>query len=92
LKAFVKAARDHIAYEQEVVWPAFEAAISRDDLMRMGEKLEAAKKVAPTRPHPDTPPSPGVLKTMGMATAMVDHVRDAATGRADDNPPDPQIH
>lgn len=92
LKAFVKAARDHIAYEQEVVWPAVEAAISRDDLMKMGEKLEAAKKVAPTRPHPDTPPSPAVLKTMGMATAMVDHVRDAATGRAADNPPDPQIH
>jgi len=92
LKAFVKAGRDHIAYEQEVVWPAFEAAVSREDLMKMGEKLEAAKKVAPTRPHPDTPPSPGVLKTMGMATAMVDHVRDAVTGRAAENPPDPQIH
>lgn len=92
LKEFVKAGRDHIAYEQEVVWPAFEAAISREDLVKMGEKLEAAKKIAPTRPHPDTPPSPAVLKTMGMATAMVDHVRDAATGRAADNPPDPQIH
>ena len=92
LKAFVKAARDHIAYEQEVVWPAFEAAISRDDLMKLGEKLEAAKKVAPTRPHPGTPPSPAVLKTVGMATALVDHVRDAATGRAAENPPDPQIH
>ncbi len=92
LKAFVKAGRDHIAYEQEVVWPAFEAAVSREDLVKMGEKLEAAKKIAPTRPHPDTPPSPAVLKTMGMATAMVDHVRDAATGRAADNPPDPQMH
>ena len=92
LKAIVKAARDHIAYEQEVVWPAFEAAISRDDLMKLGEKLEAAKKVAPTRPHPGTPPSPAVLKTVGMATALVDHVRDAATGRAAENPPDPQIH
>lgn len=92
LKAFVKAGREHIAYEQEVVWPAFEVAISRADLERMGEKLEAAKKIAPTRPHPDTPSNPVVLKTMGMATAMVDHVRDAATGRAADNPPDPQIH
>lgn len=92
LQAFVKAGRDHIAYEQDVVWPAVEAAASREDLNRLGEKLEAAKKVAPTRPHPDTPPSPGVLKTMGMATAMVDHVRDAASGRAAENPPDPQIH
>jgi hemerythrin-like domain-containing protein len=92
LKEFVKAGREHIAFEQDVVWPAFEAAISHEDLVKMGEKLEAAKKIAPTRPHPDTPPSPTVLKTMGMATAMVDHVRDAATGRAADNPPDPQIH
>jgi len=92
LKEFVKAGREHIAYEQNVVWPAFEAAISREDSVKLGEKLEAAKKVAPTRPHPDTPPNPGVLKTMGMATAMVDHVRDAATGRSAENPPDPQIH
>lgn len=92
LKEFVHAAREHIAFEQEVVWPAFEAAIPREDLVKMGEKLEAAKKIAPTRPHPDTPPTPGVLKTMGMVSATVDHVRDAATGRAAENPPDPQIH
>ena len=30
--------------------------------------------------------------TMGMAAAIVDHVRDAFTGREADNPPDPQIH
>jgi hypothetical protein len=58
----------------------------------LGAKLEAAKKIAPTRPHPDTPPNPTVLKTMGMVTATVDHVRDAFSGRASENPPDPQIH
>jgi hemerythrin-like domain-containing protein len=92
LKEFVKAGREHIAYEQDVVWPAFEAAISREDSVKLGEKLEAAKKIAPTRPHPDTPPNPAVLKTMGMVAATVDHVRDAATGRSAENPPDPQIH
>ena len=92
LQQFVKVGREHIAYEQDVVWPLFEAAVSREELMRLGEMLEAAKKIAPTRPHPDTPPSPAVLNTMGMATAMVDHVRDAVSGRAADNPPDPQVH
>jgi hemerythrin-like domain-containing protein len=92
LQEFVKVGRDHIAFEQDVVWPLFQAAVSDELLMRLGEKLEAAKKVAPTRPHPDTPPSPAVLKTMGMATAVLDHVRDAASGREADNPPDPQIH
>ncbi|WP_197383205.1 hemerythrin domain-containing protein [Mycolicibacterium mengxianglii] len=92
LQQFVVEAREHIAYEQDVVWPQVEAAMSREALESLGEKLEAAKKIAPTRPHPDTPPNPAVLNTMGMATAMVDHVRDAVSGRAADNPPDPQIH
>lgn len=92
LQEFVKAGREHIAYEQDVVWPLIEATISREQLEKIGEKLEQAKKIAPTRPHPDTPPNPAVLKTVGMGAAIVDHVRDAATGRGEDNPPDPQIH
>ena len=92
LQHFVKAGRDHIAYEQDVVFPRFEAAVSREHLEKLGERLERAKKIAPTPPHPDTPPNPTVLKTMGMVAATVDHVRDAFTSRAADNPPDPQIH
>jgi hemerythrin-like domain-containing protein len=92
LQEFVKAGREHIAYEQEVVWPQIEAVMGREELEKIGEKLEAAKKIAPTRPHPATPPNPAVLKTVGMGAAVVDHVRDAATGRHEDNPPDPQVH
>ncbi|MCV6967413.1 hemerythrin [Mycobacterium intermedium] len=91
LQEFIKLGREHIAYEQEVVWPAVESAISREDLEKIGAKLETAKKIAPTRPHPGTPPNPAVLKTVGMGAAIVDHVRDAFTGRGEDNPPDPQI-
>ena len=92
LQQFVRAGRDHIAYEQDVVWPLLQAAVTEQDLMQLGDKLAAAKKAAPTRPHPDTPPNPAVLKTVGMATAVIDHVRDAVSGRGADNPPDPQIH
>jgi hemerythrin-like domain-containing protein len=92
LAEFVKVGREHIMYEQDVVWPAFEASVSRDDRAKLGEKLEAAKKVAPTRPHPDTPPNPAVQKTMGAGAAIVDHVRDVASGRSQENPPDPQMH
>ncbi|GFG62736.1 hemerythrin [Mycobacterium kubicae] len=91
LQEFVKLGREHIAYEQDVVWPQVQAVISREELEKIGQKLEAAKKVAPTRPHPATPPNPAVLKTMGMGAAVMDHVRDAFTGRSEDNPPDPQV-
>jgi hemerythrin-like domain-containing protein len=92
LREFVKAGREHIRYEQEVVWPLFEAAVDQQDLETLGEKLEMAKKAAATRPHPDTPANSTVQKTMGMGAAIIDHVRDAASGRTEENPPDPQMH
>lgn len=91
LREFVKVGREHIAFEEDVVWPKFEAAVDPEERETLGTKLEQAKKIAPTRPHPDSPSSSTAQKTMGTAAAIVDHVRDAATGRAEDNPPDPQI-
>jgi hemerythrin-like domain-containing protein len=92
LKEFVKVGREHIEFEQDVVWPRFAAAVDQQELERLGGKLETAKKVAVTRPHPNTPSNSMTQKTMGMGAAVLDHVRDAVSGRAADNPPDPQIH
>jgi hypothetical protein len=91
LQEFVESGREHIAFEQDVVWPRFEAAVSREHLERLGEQLERAKKIAPTRPHPNTPPNPMVLRTMGVGVALVDHVRDSFTGRDAFYPPEPQV-
>src|SRR4051812_134988 len=74
-------------FEQNMVWPKFQAAVSREELEKLGEKLEAAKKIAPTRPHADTPPNSAVQKTMGSVAAMADHVRDVVSGREADSPP-----
>ncbi len=92
LAEFIKAGREHIAFEQEQVWPLLHAAVGQAELEQLGQKLAAAKKIAPTRPHPDTPPSALVQQTMGTSAAIVDHARDALSGRAADNPPDPQSH
>jgi len=92
LQQFVQLGREHIAFEQDVVWPRLREAAAPEQLRSLSEKLEAAKKVAPTRPHPDTPPSAAVLNTVGMVTATIDHVRDAVSGRGTKNPPDPQVH
>lgn len=90
LQEFVTAAREHIRYEQEVVWPRIECTISAADREELGKKLATARKLAPTRPHPDTPPDSAVQKTVGTAAGMVDHAVDAVTGRSAKNPPDPQ--
>jgi hemerythrin-like domain-containing protein len=89
LAQFVKAAREHIEFEQKNVWPQFKKAVDQQELERLGDVLEKAYEIAPTRPHPDTPSNPVVQKTMGVAAATMDHVRDAVTGRAAYDPPPP---
>ncbi len=78
---FIKAARDHIAFEETQVWPALRAVMTETEAFDLGESLEQGKKTAPTRPHPHTPSSPGVQKAAGPAVAAADRARDAATGR-----------
>ncbi|WP_285622995.1 hemerythrin domain-containing protein [Actinoallomurus iriomotensis] len=81
---FITDGREHIAYEEDNVWPAMEKALSAEEAEELGHKVEEGKKIAPTRPHPHTPPKPGILKAAGPAVAAADRVRDAATGRGQD--------
>ena len=67
----------HEALEEMYFWPAVRAETSAE----LGTKIAGGKTSAPTRPHPHTPPSPGVLKTAGPAVAAADKARDAVTGR-----------
>lgn len=54
---------------------------SRDELVKMAKLTRAAKKAAPTRPHPKAPATPPGNLVVGAAAAMVDKVRDKATRR-----------
>jgi hypothetical protein len=81
LSQFITAGRAHIAFEETTVWPSLRASLTAKEADEIGRKLEDGKKTAPTRPHPKTPASPGVLKTAGPAVAAADRLRDAATGR-----------
>jgi len=83
LGTFIKAAREHIDFEETQVWPTLRSALSADAAEELGTKIAEGKRTAPTRPHPHTPPSPGMLKTAGPAVAAADKARDAATGRGD---------
>lgn len=95
LALFVEAAREHIEFEQEQVWPRLREAmtaadleaLTAADLEALGEKMARAKPMAPTRPQPGTPSDPAVLNTVGMAAAAVDKVRDKVSGRDAKKPP-----
>ena len=84
LSTFIGAAREHIEFEETQVWPGMRTALNSQRAAELGTQLARGKKTAPTRPHPHTPPSPGVLKAAGPAAAVADKVRDAMTGRGGD--------
>lgn len=72
--------REHIATEEEI-FPHVSRALSRERLEELGDKIQTAKKMAPTRPHPNAPDSPGALKMAGAVAGPMDRLRDAVTGR-----------
>lgn len=81
LAVFTSAARAHIAFEEAHAWPLLRASISADRATQLGDKITQAKKLAPTRPHPHTPPNEGAAKTAGPMAGVADRLRDAVTGR-----------
>jgi hemerythrin-like domain-containing protein len=80
---FISAGRSHIDFEETAVWPGLRATLTVEEADDLGRELAEAKENAPTRPHPNTPPSPGLLKAAGAVVAAADRLRDAVTGRDD---------
>ena len=79
--AIIRDGRSHIAYEEERVWPRLRETLNPSGAEKLGTKLLQAKDTAPTRPHPNVPPRPGVLKAGGPVAALTDRLRDKITGR-----------
>jgi hypothetical protein len=73
--------RHHAGDEETDQFPKLRANIPREKLVELGEKVETAKKLAPTRPHPTAPHSELFHKTLGPGVGLVDRLRDKLTGR-----------
>jgi hemerythrin superfamily protein len=81
LAGLISDIRAHIAFEEGHAWPLLRGAIGEDRMNELGDKITRAKQMAPTRPHPNVPPQPGVLKTAGPVAAAADRLRDSVSGR-----------
>jgi len=79
VSAIVRDGRAHIAYEEERVWPALREALTPSAADLLGTKLIQGKDRAPTRPHPNIPPRPGILKATAPAVAAADKLHDVVS-------------
>jgi len=72
---------DHVADEERDQFPQLRARIPQAELVELAGKVEAAKKLAPTRPHPAAPNNQVFHKLVGPGVGLVDRLRDRLTGR-----------
>jgi hemerythrin-like domain-containing protein len=77
--------RHHIDDEESEVFAPMRQVIDADELRKLGARVEAFKKVAPTRPHPNVPNEPLPRMATGPAASLFDRMRDLATGRGTDD-------
>ncbi len=69
--------RHHVEEEENELFPQLRASIDQEQLRTMGSELAAAKKMAPTHPHPHAPNTPPGNVVGGAAAALIDKARDA---------------
>src|SRR3954451_24952635 len=84
LATLMKEIRHHIEDEEGEMFAHMRQVMDADELRDLGASVEAFKKVAPTRPHPNVPNEPLPRMAAGPAASLFDRMRDLATGRGKD--------
>lgn len=74
--------RHHVEEEERDYFPKVRDELGRRALNDLGEAMAAAKKVAPTHPHPRLPDVPPGNVVVGTAAGMIDRVGDTVNGVA----------
>jgi hemerythrin superfamily protein len=84
VEAMTQALRHHAEDEEATQFPQLRAHLSEEQLVGLRHKVQAAKKLAPTRPHPDAPNSELFHKLAGPGVGLVDRLRDRIAHRRTD--------
>jgi hemerythrin-like domain-containing protein len=85
LVELVSDVRMHIREEEQELFPALADKASLEELYELGDKVQAAKRRAPTRPHPSAPDRPPLNKLLAPGAGFVDRLRDHLSDRGSDD-------
>jgi hypothetical protein len=81
VRELIREIRHHVEEEESRMFTELRARFTRDQLVEMAEQVEVIKKIAPTRAHPMTPNEAGIRLAVGPVASLLDHLRDAVSGR-----------
>ena len=82
VRKIAAALQDHVSDEEQEQFPKLRQAVPAEELVALKEKVETAKRLAPTRPHPLSPNAELFHKTVGAGVGLVDRLRDKISGRS----------
>jgi hemerythrin superfamily protein len=82
LKEFEEAVDEHAEAEESQEFPRVLQALDEDKRRKLGSRLQAVEKMAPTHPHPTAAGSTTAQALTGPFAAMVDRVKDALSSSA----------
>ena len=74
--------RHHVEEEETEFFPKVRAQLGRNELTEIGDTMVAAKKTAPTKPHPRMPDTGPANAVAGAITGVVDRVGNNLSGIA----------
>lgn len=86
VRALMDLVRRHAEDEEASLFPALRRALGAERLHELGEAVERARRLAPTRPHPHVPDRPPANMVAGAVAAVADRARDLVRNLRDDRP------
>jgi hemerythrin superfamily protein len=76
VESLMKDIKHHVHEEESEMFPRMRKEMQAETLRDMADLMRAAKKIAPTRPHPHAPATPPGNLVAGMAAGVIDRARD----------------
>src|SRR5690606_5363359 len=78
MTVLIENVRHHVDEEEDELFPKVREQLGRKDLGELGDAMEAARRIAPTHPHPRQPDTPPGNTVGGADDRIADRGGDGA--------------